>query len=626
MSARTRWSVPCRVAAVIVVIAADLLVGPAAGSRLAQAAPGRSFYLSPTGSDAANGRSEATAWKSLARASRERFLAGDQILLQGGGQFDGQLVLEQDDAGSADAPVTISSYGSGRPTIRALGTEGIKVYNAGGVEVRGIDVVGDAAAYAGAGGITFFTDDKAPGPLNHITVSDVDVSNFKFGIFVISVVAGRGFQDVSISNSKLHNNRDSGLLTFGPAFDADQPSYAHRDVKVTGVTAYENPGDPQNTVEHSGSGILLGSVDGGTVEASSAYDNGALCPAVLEGPVGIWTYDSTNVTIQRNVSYRNRSGGAADGGGFDLDQNVSASILQYNLSYANAGPGLLVYTAEQNDAQRGNTVRFNVSVNDATGSGQYGGLTVGGRVRDTAIYHNTIVARSTGSRRPAAATLMDGPTGVSIQNNILLSQEAGAAFSSPAMATSNVWLQGNAYYRQGGGATVQWGDRTYDSLKSWRAATGQEKTADGAETGVESNPKLQDATVTPTVTDPGQITTVTQFALASDSPAGGRGIDLTREFPMSEGAVDYFGATLGGSRPISIGAAQPATVAAPTASSSGDGRSPRSWLWAVALVLLLLVGGRALTVAVRARRRPPPPPGWNQRQETIVVPSSRYEE
>ncbi|GAA3391535.1 right-handed parallel beta-helix repeat-containing protein [Cryptosporangium minutisporangium] len=603
-SAATRGLRVAVAVALVLTVAAGLFVAPVSAS----AAPGRAFYLSPLGNDAADGRTEATAWKSLARANQERFLPGDQLLLQGGAQFDGQLQLLQDDAGTKDAPVTIATYGTGRATIKAVNSEAIKVYNAGGITIRGLTIVGDTFTYDAWSGVLFYADDKVPTRPASVTISDLDVSGFQIGIAMAGAAPGRGFRDVTISDSTTHGNRDDGVLFYGTAFDPNNPTYAHADVTVRGVTAYDNAGNPKNTASHSGSGIVLGSVRNGAIEQSSAYDNGAECASTREGPAGIRTYDSTGVTIQRSVSYRNRTGTTAGGGGFDLGENVSNSFLQYNLSYANDGPGLLVFTAQDNGAQRGNTVRFNVSVDDARGNGGYGGLTVAGRVADTALHHNTIVTRASGTHQPAAAELGDGLTGVTLRNNILLSQRAGAAISAPALTSDQVVLRGNAYWREGGGSAFEWGDGRYGSLAGWRRVTGQER-AGGKDTGLDVDPRLQDASASPSVTDPGQITRVTQFALAADSPAGGAGVDVD----TGADAVDYFGAGLD-ERPVSIGAAQPAKVAAqPSTEPSGH-----RWLWGVALALLALVGGGGVAALLR-RRRPPD----RRPQETLKVPSSR---
>ncbi|WP_170324019.1 right-handed parallel beta-helix repeat-containing protein [Cryptosporangium phraense] len=580
-------------------VAAAVLIAPGPAY-----AAGRTFYLSPLGDDAADGQSLATAWKTLGRAGQERLRPGDSVLLQGGARFDGQLLLVQDDGGTEDAPVTIATYGTGRATIKASGLEAIKVYDAGGITIRGLDIVGDASTYDTWSGVLFYADDKVPARPSDVTLTDLDVSGFQLGIAFAGASPGRGFRNVAVTDTKVHGNRDDGLLFYGPAFDASNPSYAHSDVVIRGVTAYDNAGNPKNTATHSGSGIVLGSVRNGVIEQSSAFHNGFACASAGEGPVGIWTYDSTGVTIQRNVSYRNRTGTTADGGGFDLDQNVSDSVLQYNLSYENSGPGLLVFTARTNGALRGNTVRFNVSVGDAQGNGWYGGLTVAGQVADTAIYHNTIV-----TRRSAAVKLREGLTGVSIRNNVLLSQGAGAAVEAPDLTTANVRFDGNAYYRAGGGPVIKWGDGLYASVADWRADTGQGP-------GLDVDPKLQDPSATPSVTDPGRLTSVTQFALAGDSPAGGAGVKVA-----SPGGVDYFGAPLAG-RPVSIGAAQPATVAPADAAPGAKGRT--TWLWVVAVVLLVVVGGGAsVTAGVAAgrrsrRRRAVPAP---RRPEAQKVPS-----
>jgi len=73
-----------------------------------------------------------------------------------------------------------------------------------------------------------------------------------------------------------------------------------------------------------GNGIVLGSVDGGTIERSIAYDDGWLCDSDNGGPVGIWAYNATDVTIQFNESYGNHTAGSVDSGGFDFGyQNAS---------------------------------------------------------------------------------------------------------------------------------------------------------------------------------------------------------------------------------------------------------------------------------------------------------------
>ena len=100
------------------------------------------------------------------------------------------------------------------------------------------------------------------------------------------------------------------------------------------------PGDPSNLTNHSGNGIVVGNVSDAIIEYCEASNNGWDMPRKGNGPVGIWAWNADRVTIQFCISHDNKSPGD-DGGGFDLDGGVTNSVLQYNLSYNNDGPGLL---------------------------------------------------------------------------------------------------------------------------------------------------------------------------------------------------------------------------------------------------------------------------------------------
>lgn len=77
------------------------------------------FYVdSVGGSDAQNGTSEATAWKSIAKVNAAALVAGDRVLFKRGSGWTGTR-LNLTRPGSAAAPIIISSYGTGPlPVIR----------------------------------------------------------------------------------------------------------------------------------------------------------------------------------------------------------------------------------------------------------------------------------------------------------------------------------------------------------------------------------------------------------------------------------------------------------------------------------------------------------------------------
>src|SRR6185437_1429268 len=138
-------------------------------------------------------------------------------------------------------------------------------------------------------------------------IEEVNVSGFGYGIAVGAAHNGAGFRDVWIKQSALHGNLDAGLATYGPTPGAALPRYANVGVHVVRVRAFGNLGDPANTTTNSGSGIVLSSVNGATVTMSSAYDNGGLGGAPLEGPEGIWAYDATQLVIEHDAAHDNRS-------------------------------------------------------------------------------------------------------------------------------------------------------------------------------------------------------------------------------------------------------------------------------------------------------------------------------
>jgi hypothetical protein len=186
----------------------------------------------------------------------------------------------------------------------------------------------------------------------------------------------------------------------------------------------------------------------------------------------VWAYDSTGVVIQQNASYRNRTA-SADGGGFGLDINVSDSVLQYNLSYDNDGPGYQLYTWKANDAHTGNTVRFNISRDDARRT-NHGALTVLGRVKRSNIYQNTVLlTASTARERPPVVLVGADVSSVAMRNNIFVTDGAGTLVSAPVLSPNAVVLQGNDYFAGAGRWAIQWGDQWYGRLDDWRAATRQ---------------------------------------------------------------------------------------------------------------------------------------------------------
>ncbi|MGQ0766718.1 MAG: right-handed parallel beta-helix repeat-containing protein, partial [Gemmatimonadota bacterium] len=453
-------------------------------------AQGTTYYISPTGKNSRNGQSPAQAWRTIDKVNFRNFVAGDRILFEGGATFSGQIQFTSSDAGNAASPIVIGSYGTGRATINAGNGTGLSIYNTSGFEVRNLNFIGSGRTTNTGSGVSVYTDLAGSASLPWIRIDSVDAGGFGYyGVSVGSWNGTSGFRDVRVTASTAHDNGRAGFITY-----AQLPS-AHRSVYMGQLRAWQNTG-VSGLSTNTGSGIAMGGVSGGTIERSSAWDNGALNTA-LEGPVGIWTWDSDGVVIQYNESYRNKTGGSLDGGGFDLDQNVRNSVLQYNYSHENHGPGFLLAHSISTGTHSGNIVRYNISENDGRKSSQ-AAIVVYGRIRSAEIHNNTIfVTQPTSGTSMPVRVHNDGVTSldvsnVHLRNNMFFASGPLTLVDVSAGQVSgavDLRFEGNRYFTLDGAFSIKWAGTNYTTLASWRSATAQERLA-GADVGSSGAPSL----------------------------------------------------------------------------------------------------------------------------------------
>ena len=514
------------------------------------------YYVSAGGADTKAGTSPTAAWRTLTRVNSVTLRPGDRVFLRGGDTFTGTLALDSGDRGTAASPVTLTSYGTGRATIAAGNGRGIWIYNTAGIAIANLNITGTGADVSG---ITFYSDLAGDVRLPFIRIDGVDVSGFgRDGIEIGSWNGRTGYNDIRVTNASLHGNARSGLFTYA------QVPNVHQQVYVGHVRAFDNPGVP-GSATNSGSGIVLASVDGGTIERSLAYGNGRLC-ASTGGPVGIWTYDSTRVVIQFNESFANRTAASWDGGGFDLDQNVSNSIVQFNYSHDNDGAGYMLAQSPLSDAHYGNVVRYNISQNDARAN-SYGAIEIWGRVTEAEIYNNTVFVSPAASGSPRAVRIWnDGVSdrfvsSVHLRNNILLTSGVPVVHVTSAALTgaSDLRFENNDYF--GGTPVAIWGALQYPSLAAWRA-TGQEMLG-GNPVGLSADPRLVAAGSGPTLGDADALTTLAAYRLSSGSLMIDAGLNLAARFGLDPGTSDYYGTPLFAGGSSDIGAHEAALASTP---------------------------------------------------------------
>ena len=294
-------------------------------------------------------------------------------------------------------------------------------------------------------------------------------------------------------------------------------------------------------------------MDGGIVERCVARNNGALCPCRAGGPVGIWATNANNVTIQFCESHHNRtSAQSLDGGGFDLDGGVTNSLLQYNYSHDNDGAGYLVYQyPNAPHTFRGNTVRYNISQDDGR-KHHYGGIFVGGDVRDCVIYNNTVFVRPAPGATPCA--LIAAGRNMRYCNNLLVT--AGGVPLLEGSGGQEILLRGNAYWSSGDAFKITWNGKAYDSLKAFQTATGREtKTPNGgAAMGLEADPLLTRPGGGGTLDDADKLKTLDAYRLRPGSPLINAGVHLPIYLGVRVGQQDFYGISLPQGRDYDIGA------------------------------------------------------------------------
>jgi hypothetical protein len=479
--------------------------------------------VSPQGNDGQAGTTVATAWRTISRVNAATFQPGDRVLFEGGQTFAGSIDLGSN-AGTPTHPLVVGSYGRQAAVITSGTSFGLYAYNTAGIEVRHLVFRGDGVSTNTQDGVSFYLDAPATN-LQYLRFDSLEVSGYRHsGIAVGSWNGTSGYSDVRITNCQTHANGETGIATYAEALAA------HHDWYVGNCQAFDNSGLANVTYTNTGSGIVMAGIDGALVENCLAYHNGWLNANPGGGPVGIWGYCCNNLVIQHCEAHHNSSGTAHDGGGFDLDGGCTSSILQYNYSHDNGGPGYLL--AQYGDAppMHDLTIRYNVSENDARQYSQ-GAIMVwssgaSGGIQRVLIHNNTVTVTppADGSQPKALLIMSDGFSDLVIRNNVFVTTSYLQVLNT--ICATNLRLEGNCYWN----ATqliLNWAGNTYTDLASWRTATSQEQLPSGRATGVSADPKLPSADPT--------------LAPMPDSPIQGSGLNLRAEFNISPGPQDFVG-------------------------------------------------------------------------------------
>jgi hypothetical protein len=514
------------------------------------------YYVSASGNDQFAGTSVATAWRTIERVNGTRLAPGDLVLFEGGSSFAGSISLRNYNQATGLQPIVFGSYGAGRAYINSGSSYGFYAHNVGGIELRRLNFVGSGRLSNTNSGIIFFLD-SANVHLQHIVLDSVTVQGYRAtGISIGSWNGTSGYDGVRITNCITSANGEAGLASYA------QDLAAHHNWYVAYCKAFDNAGRADITTTHTGNGIVLSGIDSALVEHCEAYNNGWLNANPSGGPVGIWGWCCNNLTIQKCESHHNRSGTNHDGGGFDLDGGCTNSVLQYNYSHDNDGPGYLLAQYPSAPPLTDVTIRYNISENDGRRRNQ-GAIMLwssgsNGGIQRAAIYNNTIYITppADGSRPKAVDITSGGISDITFRNNLL--QTTGSLPIIAAATTQGVTFQGNAYWSTGQPLTIQWGGAQYSSLSDWRTNSGQEMLSTQA-TGVCADPQLQSPGSGGTLgllSSGRSLSTLVAYQLQPASGLMSAGLDLLATFGVNAGTRDFFGSSMGNAAGRNIGASE----------------------------------------------------------------------
>lgn len=477
-------------------------------------ASARDYHVSPRGDDANPGTIQ-RPWKTIGKVNAAALNPGDRVLFQGGETFAGTIILGREDGGAAGARVEIGSYGEGRAVIHAGDASGLRVDGCSHLLVRELEFVGSGR--------------KAGNTASGVDVSggeDIELDHIEVSGFQKSGVSVSGVRHARIAHVYAHENGQAGISSDGGGSGAPRSE----DLYIGHCVAENNPGDPTNLTNHSGNGIVVGCVTGCVIEYCEAMNNGWDMPRRGNGPVGIWAWNADHVVIQFCVAHHNKSPGW-DGSGFDFDGGVTNSILQYNYSYENAGPGYFLCQYPHAPRWQHNIVRYNISVNDGIENNVSGGCAIEvigsgtGGMSDAEIYNNTVY-----NERGAAVGFGGRQVPrVRFRNNVFVTSEEMIRGD-----WSRARFEGNCYWPIGDGFRVpRSGEEWFESFEEWAEASGQE-TSGGKVVGMCADPLLTEAG---TVPEPGpeRLQEMAAYRLETGSPCLGTGVPIE-----DNGGVDFW--------------------------------------------------------------------------------------
>ncbi|WP_232247667.1 LamG-like jellyroll fold domain-containing protein [Kitasatospora azatica] len=489
----------------------------------AHAATCTTFFVSASGgSDSNDGCSSSTPWQSIAKVNATTFTAGNQILFQDGGSWTGEL--QPQGSGSTGNPITVSSYGSGAAPILNGGGAAATVFlkDQQNWTIQNLEITNTAGSAAVRSGVQLENDTS--GILNGIHIVNNNIHNV-LGFWANVQNPVQPSQSAGIAFDVTDNNATSGwndVLVQGNTLAHDDAAAVYigsllglnHNINSTNVVINNN-----TITDAGGNDIVCVFCASPLIENNVAFDNG-----YRYSGAGLWNGWTTNAVFQNNeVSRQFRN--FVDGQAFDIDNNTSGTVIQYNWSHDNPF-GFTEWCCSSGFAAKTSVIRYNISQNDGAS--------------------NAIFPTLSG---------VDSNTTAQVYNNTIYMGEGDNGKLTDGTPNSNVSFSNNLIYKLGTG-----GYSTANTTWSHNLFYGNHPSSEPSDSAkITSNPLF----VSPGTGGTGRAS-ASVYELQSGSPALGAGTLIS-----GNGGQDYFGNPVSSSTAPNIGAYNGSAVAGPTALQNG---------------------------------------------------------
>lgn len=405
------------------------------------------YYVSPNGSDAADGLSSDSPWRTIEKVNLQEFKSGDEILFEAGGAWNESLWVRG--SGTSESPITIDMYGDGaKPLINGNESSAASVYlcNQQYVHINNLEITNSAEDAAWRYGVYVYGFNA--GALEGIELRGLVVHNvsgqnngstldthWNGGI----VVCARGsekatrFKRLVIDSCTVYSVDRTGIVTmsnYGTSYDK-QIAGMSQGLQVTNNTVYDTAGD----------GIIIAGDYGGEVRGNTVFDTN-----MRQGGanVGIFTIHCTGTVVSENESYRSRT--TKDGFGYDIDGDCDNVVFERNYSHDNEGGFMLLVNHNNNNS----VVRYNVSRNDKNQTlavAAYDNTSENTRSMTAKVYNNTVYCEPDRQHLLVnIATTNAVPKQIELYNNIFYINSANQVLNVNALNTNSVVMSNNLFY------------------------------------------------------------------------------------------------------------------------------------------------------------------------------------